>query len=179
MLFDIYSMVLRAVSGLLIDVLLLRFWMQAIHMRPPYNVGEFVYTLSDWLVKPMRKIIPGVGGLDWASLISALLIAVLAAVLQIVWFYSLEPVGIIKIALMTLVTATYWGLFFLLLLMVAISWINPHAPIAPFVYGLLNPLLRPIRRVIPTIGNIDFSAMVLMLILVIAFNVATMLIARL
>jgi YggT family protein len=168
-LFDIYTIVINTVSGILIGVLLLRFWMQAIRLRPPYNVGEFVYTLSDWLVKPMRRIIPGVGGLDWASLIAALLIAALAAFLQRVWFYDFDPIHLLKIALPTVLGAIYWGLMFLLLLMVAISWINPHAPIAPFVNALLNPLLRPFRRIIPPIGNIDFSAMVLMLVAYIVY----------
>jgi len=178
-LFHIYAIVINTVASILIGVLLLRFWMQAIRLRPPQNVGEFVYTLSDWLVKPMRRIIPGVAGLDWASLVSVLLIAVLGAFLQRVWFYDFDPLHLLQYALPSLLAAIYWGLMFLLVLMVAISWINPYAPIAPFVNALLSPLLRPIRRVIPPIGGIDFSAVVLILVLNIAYYALSELIDRL
>ena len=75
---SIVMLIVDAIATLLGGVLLLRFWMQAIRVRPPSSVAQFTFQLSDWLVRPLRRIVPGVGGYDWASLIGAFLI-VLAA----------------------------------------------------------------------------------------------------
>jgi YggT family protein len=53
----------------------------------------------------------------------------------------------------------------LLIIEVVFSWINPHAPLAPFVHALNDPLLRPIRRVMPPVGGIDFSVLVALILL--------------
>ena len=75
---SIVMLIVDAIATLLGGALLLRFWMQAIRVRPPSSVAQFTFQLSDWLVRPLRRIVPGVGGYDWASLIGAFLIVLLA-----------------------------------------------------------------------------------------------------
>ncbi|MGZ5202721.1 MAG: YggT family protein, partial [Telluria sp.] len=136
-------------------VLLLRFWMQATRVRPPMQVAQFTYTLSDWLVKPLRRILPGVGGYDWASLIGAFLVVLAATALMALSGWDAQTIFIG--ALYRFVNWIIYGFMALLILEVIFSWVNPQAPLAPFVSALNYPLLRPIRRLVPPIGGIDFS----------------------
>jgi len=68
----ILKLIVDTAAGVLGGVLLLRFWMQVIRVRPPASVAQFTFTLSDWLVRPLRRLVPGMGGFDWASLLGAL-----------------------------------------------------------------------------------------------------------
>ncbi|HEX8785539.1 MAG TPA: YggT family protein [Telluria sp.] len=159
----ILQLIVDTVAGVLGGVLLLRFWMQVIRVRPPASVGQFTFTLSDWLVRPLRRIVPGMGGYDWASLIGAFLVVLAASSLMLLFGASGETV--LLYALFRMVNWIIYGFMGLLILEVIFSWVNPYAPLAPFVRALNDPLLRPIRRVVPPIGGIDFSVLVAFLLL--------------
>lgn len=167
-MFVIVQLIIDAAAGLLGGVLLLRFWMQAIRVRPPQALGHFIFTLSDWLVRPLRRIVPGVGGYDWASLIGGFLIVLLATgiVFLVGGAWSWET--LLLFALYRFLTWMIYGFMLLLFVEVIFSWVNPHAPMAPFVRALNDPLLRPLRRVIPLVGGLDLSVLVAFLLLQIA-----------
>lgn len=152
---SILQLIVDAAASVLGGVLLLRFWMQATRVRPPMQVAQFTYTLSDWLVKPLRRILPGVGGYDWASLIGAFLVVLVATSLMAIsgWDAQMIFIG----ALYRFLNWIIYGFMALLIIEVIFSWVNPNAPLAPFVSALNYPLLRPLRRIIPPIGGIDFS----------------------
>ena len=171
MLYSLVNFVLDTVAGLLAGVMLLRFWMQLVRVRPPHQIAQFTYQLSDWLIKPMRKIIPGIGGIDWASLLGAYLIALLCNALKM---WLVVDTVFLSIFLITIVTVLEWVIYgwtALLILEVIFSWVNPHAPLAPFVQALNAPLLGPLRRVIPLLGGLDISPMVLFLLLQMASRI--------
>jgi YggT family protein len=159
----ILQLIVDTVAGVLGGVLLLRFWMQVIRVRPPASVGQFIFTLSDWLVRPLRRIVPGMGGYDWASLIGAFLVVLAASSLMLLFGASGQAV--LLYALYRLLSWIIYGFMGLLIIEVIFSWVNPYAPLAPFVRALNDPLLRPIRRVLPAIGGIDFSVLVAILLL--------------
>lgn len=159
---------LDTVAGLLAGVLLLRFWIQIVRVRPPPQVAQFTFQLSDWLVKPLRRIIPGVGGFDWASLIGAYLIALVATVIKMWMVTDTVFVALFLIALFSVLQWIIYGWTALLILEVIFSWVNPQAPLAPFVQALNAPLLKPIRQLIPLLGGLDISPMVLFLLLQVA-----------
>ena len=159
----ILQLIVDTVAGVLGGVLLLRFWMQVIRVRPPASVGQFTFTLSDWLVRPLRRIVPGMGGYDWASLIGAFLVVLAASSLMLLFGASGQMV--LLYALSRLLNWIIYGFMGLLIIEVIFSWVNPYAPLAPFVRALNDPLLRPIRRVVPPIGGIDFSVLVAFLLL--------------
>lgn len=166
MLYDIFMLVAETVAAVLATILLIRFWMQVTRVRPPAPIANFIYVLSDWLVKPLRKIIPGSGGYDWASLIAAYLVAL--AVTALAFFgpgLSLSVGVVFLLALVKLVHWIIYGLIGLLLIDVVLSWINPHAPMAPLIRALTDPILRPIRRVMPSLGGIDLSPLIAFVIL--------------
>lgn len=152
---SILQLIVDAAASVLGGVLLLRFWMQATRVRPPMQVAQFTYTLSDWLVKPLRRILPGVGGYDWASLIGAFLVVLAATSLMALtgWDAGTIFIG----ALYRFLNWIIYGFMVLLIIEVIFSWVNPNAPLAPFVSALNYPLLRPIRRVVPPIGGLDLS----------------------
>ena len=173
MLISILQLIVDTIASVLGGVLLLRFWMQAIRVRPPAPVAQFTFTLSDWLVRPLRRIVPGVGGYDWASLIGAFLVVVLATSVLFMGGASVEQV--LLLALYRLLSWILWGFIALLIVEAIFSWVNPQAPLAPFVRALNDPLLRPLRRVVPLLGGLDLSLLVALILLQIAQMVLKML----
>lgn len=163
---SIVMLIVDTVAVLLGGVLLLRFWMQAIRVRPPSSVAQFTFQLSDWLVRPMRRIVPGVGGYDWASLLGAFLIVVLATSVRGFAGYPFDV--IMLMALHRFLQWILYGFMILLVIEAIFSWVNPHAPLAPFVRALNEPLLKPVRRVVPLVGNLDLSLLVALVLLQIA-----------
>jgi YggT family protein len=166
-------LIVDAAASVLGGVLLLRFWMQATRVRPPAPVAQFTFTLSDWLVRPMRRTVPGVGGYDWASLLGAFVVVLLAT--SIMAINGASGHDILIIALYRFLNWIIYGFIALLIIEAIFSWVNPHAPLAPFVRALNEPLLRPIRRVVPLIGGIDLSVLVALILL----QVAQMILGRL
>ncbi len=163
---SIVMLIVDAIATLLGGALLLRFWMQAIRVRPPASVAQFTFQLSDWLVRPLRRIVPGVGGYDWASLIGAFLIVLLAT--SVLLLAGLSPQMVALAALQRFLSWILYGFMALLIVEAIFSWVNPHAPLAPFVRALNEPLLRPIRRTVPLVGNLDLSLLVAVILLQIA-----------
>jgi YggT family protein len=162
----ILQLIVDTAASVVGGVLLLRFWMQVIRVRPPASIAQFTFTLTDWLVRPLRRILPGVGGYDWASLIGAFLIVLLAS--SVMLLAGATGQGVVLYALFRFLNWIIYGFMGLLIIEVIFSWINPHAPLAPFVHALNDPLLRPLRRVIPPVGGLDLSVLVALILLQIA-----------
>ncbi|MES2039221.1 MAG: YggT family protein [Pseudomonadota bacterium] len=158
--------VIKAVTGVFAGFLLLRFWMQAQRIRPPASLAQAIFKLTDWLVHPIRRVIPGFAGYDWSTLIGALLVA-LATAGFIVWL-ELPVFMIEQVFIAAGIIMAQWIIYEimgLLLLEVLFSWVNPSAPLAPFVRALNEPLLSPVRKLIPPIGGLDFSPMIILILL--------------
>ncbi|CAN7202714.1 YggT family protein [Massilia sp. LjRoot122] len=165
---SILQFIVDTAATLLGALLLLRFWMQATRVRPPQQIGQFTFTLTDWLVLPLRRLVPGMGGYDWASLIGAFVVVLLASSLLLVAGADAEMV--LRHALFRFLSWILYGFMALLIIDAIFSWVNPNAPLAPFVHALNTPILRPIRRVVPPIGGVDLSVLVaLVLIQIIQF----------
>lgn len=179
MLYSILTLIVDTVASVVGGVLLLRFWMQAIRIRPPISLSQFIYQLTDWLVLPMRRMLPGLGGYDWASLVGALLIAGVSMAIDVslTFGFSWQTLGFLT--LLRVVEWIFYGFIGLIFLEVIFSWVNPHAPLAPFVHALNDPLMRPLRRIIPLIGNIDLTPLVALILLRIALQIVTELLTRL
>jgi YggT family protein len=159
----ILQLIVDTVAGVIGGVLLLRFWMQVTRVRPPASIAQFTFTLTDWLVRPLRRVLPGVGGYDWASLIGAFLVVLVASTVLLLAGWSGQ--GVLLYALFRFLNWIIYGFMGLLIIEVIFSWINPHAPLAPFVHALNDPLLRPLRRMIPPVGGLDLSVLVALILL--------------
>jgi YggT family protein len=159
----ILQLIVDTVASVLGGVLLLRFWMQVIRVRPPASIGQFTFTLSDWLVRPLRRLVPGMGGYDWASLIGAFLVVLLAS--SVLLLGGATGQAVLLYALFRFLNWIIYGFMGLLIVEVVFSWINPQAPLAPLVRALTDPLLRPLRRVIPPLGGLDMTVLVALILL--------------
>ncbi|MEN3295007.1 MAG: YggT family protein [Burkholderiales bacterium] len=173
MLHSIFTLIVDAIAGLLGGVLLLRFWMQVVRVRPPNTLGQFTFQLTDWLVKPLRRLLPGVGGYDWASLIGALLVIVVSIAINLLVASAFNPEFLILLSVLRFVEWVLYGFMGLIIVEAIFSWVNPHAPMAPFVRALNEPILRPLRRIVPLIGNVDLSPLVALILLQIALRLIT------
>ncbi|WP_153130017.1 YggT family protein [Dechloromonas hortensis] len=161
-----------AVVSFFCTLFLLRFMMQAMRVSFAGQIGDFVVKLTNWAVKPLRRIIPGLGGFDWASLFAALAIQLLLSALlvgisgQVI---SADP-GTVALmagwfAIRTLLRLAVYILIGALILQAVLSWINPYSPLAAPAHQLTRPLLDPIRRIMPAISGIDLSPLVAILLL--------------
>ncbi|RBA25162.1 YggT family protein [Herminiimonas fonticola] len=179
MLDSIFALIIDTVAIVLAGALLLRFWMQAVRVRPPMEIAQFTYQLTDWLVRPLRRILPGAGGYDWASLIGAFLVALVATAFEVWLRGAFAPHAILLLTVLRICQWALYGLIGLLLIEVIFSWVNPHAPLAPFVRALNDPLMRPLRRIVPLLGTIDLSPLVALILLRIAIELVTTIVASL
>jgi YggT family protein len=167
---DIVMLIVDAIAVVLAGAFLLRFWVQAARVRPPLEVGQFIYQLTDWMVRPLRRIPPGAGGYDWASLIGAFLIALIATAIEM-WMRGLFlPKALFLLSVMRVCVWALYGLIGLLIIEVIFSWVNPHAPLAPFIRALNDPLMRPLRRIVPLFGALDLSPLVALILLRVAIQ---------
>ncbi|MGD9787822.1 MAG: YggT family protein [Sulfuricellaceae bacterium] len=172
MLSNALQFIVETVFNLFAIALLLRFllqWLRA-SFRNPFS--QFLVALTNFLVLPLRKVIPGLGGLDWASLFAAWLVelVMLLLVLLVGGFplavagFGVFP-GIALWAVVKLVSLGVYVFMGAVLIQALLSWVNPYSPIAPLLYALSEPLLRPVRKMLPPVGGVDLSPLVVLLVL--------------
>lgn len=162
---------LDTLVGFLSFALLLRFYMQAFRVSFRNQVGSFVVQLTNWLVMPLRKLLPGLLGLDLASLLPAYLLQALLlfAVFSLRGALASVATGDLLLlifwqaALATLRISVYL-LIGALILQAVLSWVSPYSPIAQPLAQLTRPFLDPIRRLVPPIAAIDLSPLIAILL---------------
>jgi len=162
--------VLDALAGFLTLALLLRFYMQAFRVSFGNQFGAFVVQLTNWLVKPLRKVLPSVFGLDLATLLLAYLLQVVLLLALLAARGGLELLAVDQLLLvlwMALVATLRISVYLLigaLILQALLSWVNPHSPLAYPVAQLTRPFLNPIQRIVPPVANIDLSPLIAILL---------------
>lgn len=162
---------LDTLAGFLTVTLLLRFYMQAFRVSFANQLGAFVVQLTNWLVMPLRRLLPSVFGLDLATLLPAYLLqlGLLLAVLALRGMSELLSIekllGLLcwQAALATLRISIYL-LIGALFLQAILSWVNPYSPLGKPVAQLTRPFLTPIQRFVPTVANIDLSPLLAILL---------------
>ncbi len=172
MLGSIVLLILNVAFGFITLLLLARFFMQLQRMSFRNQIGQFVAATTDWIVRPLRRAIPGLFGLDLASLLPAWAFQTAHVFIEL----SLRgatldggPAGVMLglwgIGLVELARMAVYLIFAIVLVSAVLSWVSPHAPAAPLFRTLAEPFLRPFRRVIPIVANIDLSPLLLLLLL--------------
>jgi len=161
---------LDVVFGLFTYALLLRFVMQ--WLRAPFRnpLGQAVVALTDWIVKPLRRVIPGWKGIDWASLVATVLFQFLWLLSYALIFGGFTLIGIgiaflLVATLVALIKAALWLLIVVVLVQAVLSWVAPDGPLAGLLNALSFPFLRPVRRVLPPLGGtLDLSPLVVIVV---------------
>jgi YggT family protein len=166
------NFLLVTIFNLLTMLFLLRFFMQL--FRVPFNnpLAYMVVSLTNFAVKPARKIIPSLGKFDLSTLILALLTQFLLH-LSLLWLrdFPLSVAGqtvwsgIIGMSFLGVLRTGLDVFFYAILLQVILSWVNPHSPISGVLDSLTRPILAPIQRILPMASGIDFSPIVALILL--------------
>lgn len=165
--------ILDTVVGFFILVLLLRFSLQC--ARTPFNnpLSQFCISFTNWLVRPLRRIIPGLFGLDLATLVAALLVAwglslisafilhasgvTLPLSIMLPFTLGMAVIKIMQVELYLLIGCTF--------VLAILSWTSPYHPLGGLLNALVAPLLRPLQRVIPPVSGFDLTPLILILVL--------------
>ena len=169
---QIAGIVVDFVGGFFVVLFLLRFYFQ--WLRVPFRnpFGEFVLATTSWAVMPARRVLPSLAGLDTASFACAWLAQ--ALLLALIYALAGRDFGaapgalagtLFAVALVDLLQTTVKMLLFAVVVQALLSWVSPHAPVQYVLDSLTRPLLRPIRRLLPPVANVDLSPLVLILAL--------------
>ena len=166
------TFLIQTIGGLYIMAVLVRFLLQLVRADFYNPISQAVVKATSPLLNPLRKIIPGFAGLDLASL-------VLALVLQVVLYYVLEgisghPLEAVQFADIVIYSVVQIGIEFLniymfsLIIIAIASWVAPgsYNPGLMLLHQITEPLTSRIRKVIPPLGGLDFSLMVLVIVIV-------------
>lgn len=161
---------IAVVFGFYILVVLLRFLFQLARANFYNPISQFLVTLSNPPLRVLRRAIPGLWGIDLASV-------VLLITLQTLELYAIGWIrgvvgnfaGMVFVATVQLLKLTVYVYIFTILIRVVMSWFNPYGmrrhPLSDLLFQLTEPLLRPARRMIPAISGIDFSPIAVFVLL--------------
>ncbi|MES9859391.1 MAG: YggT family protein [Candidatus Thiodiazotropha sp. LLP2] len=159
----------QTIFGLYILAILLRFLLQLVRADFYNPVSQFLVKVTNPPIKILRRFIPGFGGIDLSSLILAwaLKTAELFLVIMISGS-SVNLLGPLLWAIPELIELTINIFLFGILIQVILSWVNPGAynPATNLLYSLTGPVMRPAQKVLPPVGGIDLSPMLVMIGLV-------------
>ncbi len=155
---------IKTVLDLLTLAFLLRFYFQLLKVPFQNQAAQMVVTLTNFAVKPVRKVIPSLGKLDISTLLLAYLCQLLLTLLKL-WLsdYPLFIVGssiwlkIFAVAFLGILSISIAIFLYAVLIQAVLSWINPYTPIAPVLNKMTSPILNFLRKFIPAAGNIDLT----------------------
>lgn len=151
---------------------LLRFFLQL--FKAPFNnpLSYMVVSLTDFAVKPVRRVMPSWGKIDLSTLALALTAQLLLQIsLLLLRDFPISLAGnaiwtsLIGMSFLGIFRTTLDVFFYAILLQVILSWVNPHSPISGVVNSLTKPILTPIQRILPVAGGMDFSPIVALILI--------------
>lgn len=173
MLFQIASLLLEVLAGVVGGACLLRLYMQQqripMSARSGNPLGRLVFALTDWLVLPLRRVLPALGSLDTASLMAAFLIQL--AEFSLLWLLldmNASYVSVLILAAFGLIRLAISGMSGLLIVYAVLSWVQSNTVLSDVIERLVAPLLAPVRRVMPLVGGVDLSVLVMLVLLQVA-----------
>jgi len=164
-----FAQVLDILIGLYITIILLRFFLQYFRADFYNPLSQFTVKATDPFVKPLRKIIPGFGGLDISSLVLAYLV-VLVKILLLSAFtgqFSINPLFLLLYSVVDLMQSTLQLFMFLILIRVVLSWVSPagYNPVVAVIGQISEPVISKFRKLLPPMGGFDLSPMIALLLI--------------
>jgi YggT family protein len=166
---------INIVFGLYLLAIMLRFLLQTVRADFYNPICQFLITVTNPALKPLRRWIPGYMGIDWPSILLMILLQLLEICLIALLMSGdiPSPISIPVIIAAKLLELLVWVYIFIIIIQAVISWIQPgsYSSFTVLLYQLSDPLVRPIRRFIPATGGIDWSPLAILILL----NLALML----
>lgn len=170
--------ILQTIGSLYLLIVLLRFILQLVRADFYNPLSQFIVRATHPLLKPLRKVIPSFAGLDLASLVLAILVqlVLMALVLMLMGYGLDDPLQLLVWSIIGVTALFIKVFFFALIISVILSWVaqGSHNPAAELINQICEPLLVPIRRILPSMGGLDLSPIVAFLVL----NLIDMLVVR-
>jgi len=154
--------------GLYLMVVLLRLWLQLAQADFYNPLSQFIVKATHPVVGPLRRIIPSIGRLDTACLLFAFVIAALKIVVLSLISYGAvsNPLGILVTSIYIVIGEAFRLILYVLIIRAVLSWISQgQNPIEFLMQQLTEPLIAPVRRIIPPMGGLDLSPMVVIITL--------------
>ncbi|MFL1453878.1 YggT family protein [Marinobacter sp. GN3S48] len=171
MLADILITILLIASTFYMTIVLLRFLLQLARADFYNPISQFVVKATNPPLRPLRRVIPGWGGIDGAALVLAIVIQAIAFLLILVTLNggmpSINPLTLLVWAALNVLDLVVKIYFWSVIAVVVVSWIAPgsHHPAIQLVAQITEPVMRPVRNVIPSMGGLDLSPIVVFLLL--------------
>ncbi|KOY04169.1 MULTISPECIES: YggT family protein [Pseudomonas] len=157
---DAAVFIIKTLGSLYLLIVLLRFILQLVRANFYNPLCQFIVKATQPLLKPLRRVIPSMFGLDMSSLVLALIIQMLLiAVILLLKGFMVDWVLLVPWALIALFSLFLNIIFYAMIISVILSWVAPgsHNPGAELVAQITEPVLAPFRRIIPNLGGLDIS----------------------
>lgn len=158
-------------GDLFVLALLLRVLLQWVRAPARNQLSEFVRAVTDFLVRPGRRVIPGLWGIDLATLLIAWLVTMLQLwlVLLVKGYDPGNASGlafavVAALALINIARLTVYVIMIAVIVQAVLSWTNPHSEAGPLLGSVTRPFLQPLQKRVPTIANVDLSPLLVLLI---------------
>lgn len=161
-------LLVNAIAGFFIFVVLLRFLLQAVRADFYNPISQFIVKASNPMLVPARKLIPGFGGYDLAAIAVLLVIELVAMTLSLlIMGWPLPIVNMMLWAVLGTIGLFFKLFFWGLLIMVIVSWIAPnnYNPAVELLKQIIEPLMSPIRKIMPDMGGMDISPIIAFLLI--------------
>lgn len=159
----------QTVIGIYMIAVLLRFLLQLVRADFYNPVSQFVVKATSPVLNPLRRIIPGFGGVDIASLVLVVTLQVLQLVIVILLMgYQLPNIIMLLVwSLIGLLGLIVNFFFFAIILQIILSWVAPHnhSPAVGLLYQITEPIMAPARKLLPAMGGIDFSPILTIMVI--------------
>ncbi|SPJ35317.1 YggT family protein [Kushneria phyllosphaerae] len=165
---DTGIMLVNTLINLYLFVLMLRFLLHASHADYYNPISQAIVKATSPLVAPLQRILRPAGPIDIATLVVALLFKMAGIALICMVIFGFPPIGLLAVAALAgVVNAILKIYFFAMIIMIILSWVAPQSghPGALLVFQITEPVMAPVRRVIPAIGMIDLSPIVVFLLI--------------
>jgi YggT family protein len=161
--------ILQTIGSLYLLIILLRFVLQLVRADFYNPLSQFAVRATQPLLKPLRRIIPSMFGLDMSSLVLAIIVQMILMALTLLLAYGTtgDPLHLLIWSIIG-VTALFLKIFFFALIVsVILSWVAPasHNPGAELVNQITEPMLAPLRRILPNLGGLDISPILAFMVL--------------
>lgn len=166
---DIFSLIIDTLSSLYLMIILLRFILQYSRADFYNPISQFIAKATNPILVPLRRVIPGFGGLDVASLIFAFLFQALVLFIKalIAGFVFADVLTLLAMSVVLILGMMLKIYFWSLLIMIIASWIAPGSmhPALVLVNQISEPLMKPFRKILPPMGGLDLSPILVFMVL--------------
>lgn len=160
--------IVSALAQLVVLVFLLRFWLPVMRADFRNPLAQGILRLTSPVIVPVRRLLPPVGRVDTATVLVLFALQVVVVLLLLALSGRMyDPLSIGIVAVLELAVHSLYLFFFIVLISVILSWVAPHNynPVVAMLNTMSEPILRPFRRLVPTLGGLDISPVFALILL--------------